>query len=109
MLPANAARIVLGHIDREELGLSVLARVDHKWAARVIGAPLRKIDEIGRASCYRRQASERAAHAWYGAEQSDRVRVARAVEEILHLRALDHGARVHRDDPIGQLGGEREI
>ena len=41
--------------------------------------------------------------------EPDRVRVPRAVEDLVDVGELDHPSRVHDDDAIGELGDEPEV
>jgi hypothetical protein len=71
--------------------------------------PGRPVDEARRRSRNRAQQLLGRVDPRQALHQADRVRVARRREHRVHVRQLDDLARVHDDDPIGELGDQAEV
>ena len=97
-------------VGRGERGLARAAWALRHRAARGERAAGRAIDSRRRVSADARQPLDaRPVGAGQRAEQADRVRHARAVEDGVRLSPLDDAAGVHDGDPVGDAGDDAEV
>src|SRR5262245_29229704 len=109
VVPARRIMIgmTIGH--RHERRVLLQAFLDDERAARREWAADRLITHVRRGTINRGQARTALIDAGHGALQTERIRVARVAEDLLHRPTLDDKPGIHHLHRIGQPGDHTQV